>query len=183
MNKYLSGLAIEIEEDYGSASIEEILMEGESEELEFKSSLRWDYKQGCVNKALESVLVKTVSAFANSDGGTLMIGVDDDGNPLGLENDYASLGADKDKFELHLRNLLNQQIGTSFVASSIKTIFPIIDDVEICQVEVSRTREPIILSVTDKNGVKSEKVYVRSGNSSQELSMSEFDQYRKDRFN
>ena len=183
LNKYLTGLAVEIEDDYGSASIEEILAEGESEELEFKSSLRWDYKQGIINRALESVIVKTVSAFANSDGGTLMIGVDDDGNPLGLENDYASLGADKDKFELHLRNLLNQQIGTSFVASSIKTVFPVIDEIEICQVEVTRSREPIILSVTDKNGVKSEKVYVRSGNSSQELSMSEFDQYRKERFN
>jgi len=182
LNKYLTGLAVEIEEDYGSASIEEVLTEGESEELEFKSSLRWDYKQGCVNKLLESVIVKTVSAFANSDGGTLMIGVDDDGYPLGLENDYASLGADKDKFELHLRNLLNQQIGTSFVASSIKTVFPIIDEIEICQVEVTKSREPIILSIKDKNGVKSEKVYVRSGNSSQELSMSEFDQYRKDRF-
>ena len=182
LNKYLTGLAVEIEDDYGSASIEEILAEGESEELEFKSSLRWDYKQGCVNKLLEGVIVKTVSAFANSDGGTLMIGVDDEGCPLGLENDYASLGADKDKFELHLRNLLNQQIGTSFVASSIKTNFPVIDEIEICQVDVTRSREPIILSITDKNGVKSEKVYVRSGNSSQELSMSEFDQYRKDRF-
>jgi len=83
-------------------SIEDLIEEGESDELEFKSSLRWDVCDGCVNKKLEEVIIKTVAAFTNSDGGTLLIGVDDDGNVLGLENDYAALGnADKDKFELH----------------------------------------------------------------------------------
>ena len=182
LNTYLNELAIEKEDEYGSATLEEMIAEGESEELEFKSSLRWDYKQGCVNKVLEGVIVKTVSAFANSDGGTLLIGVDDDGNALGLDNDYASLGADKDKFELHLRNLLKQQIGTSFIASSIKVSFPLVNDIEICQVEASASSKPIMIEVTDKKGVKSEKIYVRSGNSSQELSMSEFDDYRKGRF-
>lgn len=182
LNKYLNNLAIEEEEGYGAATLEELLAEGESEELEFKSSLRWDYKQGGVNKALERVIVKTISAFANSDGGMLIIGVDDNGNALGLENDYSSLDADKDKFELHLRNLLNQQLGVSFVASSIRTQFPLVNDVEICQVEVLPAKQPVLLEVKDKNGTKSEKIYVRSGNSSQELSMSEFNQYRKGRF-
>lgn len=182
LNKYLNDLAVENIEEYGSATLEELIAEGESEELEFKSSLRWDFNQGSVNKVLEAVIVKTVSAFANSDGGTLLIGIDDDGNPIGLENDYASLGADKDKFELHLRNLLNQQLGISFVVSSVKTRFPLVNDVEICQVEVLPAKQPIVLKVIDKNGQKSEKVYVRSGNSSQELSMSEFYQYRQGRF-
>jgi predicted HTH transcriptional regulator len=156
--------------------------EGESELLEFKSSLRWDYQQGCINKALENVVVKTVAAFANANGGTLLIGINDDFKTLGLENDYASLGADKDKFELHLRSILASQISTSFVASLEKTQFPVINDVEISQVDVLPSPQPIFLSVADKNGVKSEKIYVRNGNSSHELSMSEFDQYRKGRF-
>jgi len=182
LNRYLNELAEEIEEDYGSTTLEEMIAEGESELLEFKSSLRWDYQQGSINKVLENVVVKTVAAFANSDGGTLVIGVNDDRETLGLENDYASLGADKDKFELHLRSILGSQIGTSFVASSVKTQFPTVDEMEICQVDISPSPSPVILSVADKNGVKSEKVYVRNGNSSQELSMSEFDQYRKGRF-
>ncbi|GAB6069904.1 DUF262 domain-containing protein [Thiomicrorhabdus hydrogeniphila] len=182
LNKYLSDLANITEEQYGSATLEEMISDGESEELEFKSSLRWDYKEGCINKVLEAVIVKTVSAFANSEGGTLLIGVDDDGNALGLENDYASLKADKDKFELHLRNLLNENIGVSFIASAVKIQFPLVNNIEICQVDIAMSKTPIVLNVKDKNGMKHEKIYVRSGNSSLELTMSEFNHYRKGRF-
>lgn len=182
LNVFLSNLAVEKFDDSGSTTLEELIADGESEELEFKSSMRWDYKQGGVNKVLESVIAKTISAFANSDGGTLLIGIDDDGKPLGLENDYASLSGDKDKFELHLRNILSQYLGKTFVVISIKVNFPVVDNIEICRVDVSQARRPTFITVPDKNGAKTEKVYVRSGNASHELSMSEFEQYRPDRF-
>lgn len=90
-------------------TIEEVIAEGESSELEFKFSLRWDRKENRINKTLESVVIKTVAAFANSQGGSLLIGVNDDGSISGLEADYLSLkGANPDKFELHLRDLLNE---------------------------------------------------------------------------
>jgi hypothetical protein len=182
MNTYLNGLASEKEADYGAASLDEMIADGESEDLEFKSTLRWDLKLGQINKALESVIVKTVSAFANTEGGTLLIGVDDDGNALGLEHDYTTLNGDKDAFELHLRNLFHQQIGKPVTAACFKVSFPLVQSMEICQIEVTRSRDPIMLTVKDKNGVSSEKLYIRSGNSSQELSMSEFNDYSKDRF-
>src|SRR3546814_8950266 len=69
-------------------TLEEMIFEGESEELEFKQTLRWDVKEGRVNKDLEAVVVKTVAAFGNSiDGGTLLIGVADSGDAVGLEQD------------------------------------------------------------------------------------------------
>ena len=182
LNKYLNGLAVEKEDEYGSATLEEMIMEGESEELEFKSSLRWDYKQGTINKKLEIVISKTIAAFGNSDGGTLLIGVNDEGEALGLDNDYASLNGDKDRFELHLRNLCNQNFGVSYTASSVKVAFPLINETEVCQVDILPSKEPLVLTVKDANGVITEKMYVRSGNSSQELSMSEFNNYRKGRF-
>jgi predicted HTH transcriptional regulator len=182
LNTYLNGLATEVEADYGSVSIEELISEGESGNLEFKSSLRWDYRQGCVNKKLESVIVKTVAAFANSEGGALLIGVDDDGNILGLDNDCASLkGGDIDYFEIHVRNLLNQGMGTAFVASSVKFVFPTIGDKEVCQIDVGSSADPIMLAVND-GGKNVQKFYVRSGNTSQELSMTEFNSYQKGRF-
>jgi predicted HTH transcriptional regulator len=59
--------------------------------LEFKSSLRWGVPEGGVNKTLEKVIVKTIAGFLNSkDGGTLLIGVADNGTILGLEGDYGS---------------------------------------------------------------------------------------------
>ena len=183
LNKYLDNLAEEKEEEYGSATLEEMISEGENEELEFKSSLRWDYETGSINKKLEDVIMKAISAFGNSDGGTLLIGIKDDGSELGLENDYGSLKGDKDNFELHMRNLLNKNIGTAFTASNVKISFPQINEIEICQVDVSPSNDPIVLSLKDKNGQDIEKLYVRSGNSSHELTMKEFNNYRKGRFN
>jgi len=69
-------------------SLSEILKQDENRFLEFKSSLRWDYRQEKLNPILEDVIIKTVAAFGNSDGGILLIGVDDDKNILGLQNDY-----------------------------------------------------------------------------------------------
>lgn len=106
-------------------TLEELIAEGESDELEFKSSLRWDYDESRVNEELEKVVVKTVAAFANAQGGTLLIGVTDEGEILGLAHDYVSLdGADRDKFERHLNTLLCNQLGVSFVVTNIKIKFP-----------------------------------------------------------
>ena len=124
LNAFLEKITA-MEEGVSPVSLEDMIREGESGELEFKSTLRWDLKEGVVNKKLEEVILKTVAAFANSQGGTLLIGVDDDGTILGLEHDYLSLGeVDRDKFELHIRNLLNQQFGAGFVTSKVQVGFP-----------------------------------------------------------
>lgn len=164
-------------------TLEEMIEEGEGDELEFKSSLRWDFKEETTNKKLESVVLKTIAAFANGQGGTLLIGVDDDGETLGLEGDYHSLGgANRDKFELHLRNLLNENFGTAFVTSKLKIQFPTVGEVEICQIDIQQSVKPLIISVKDKNGQAHEKFYVRSGNSSQEISLQEMQSYLSERF-
>ena len=164
-------------------SLEDMIAEGESDQLEFKSTLRWDLKEGIVSKKLEEVVLKTVAAFANSQGGTLLVGVDDERQIVGLEHDYFSLGeADRDKFELHLRNLLNQQLGAGFVTSKIRITFHCIADKELCEIETSPAKEPVILKVKDKNGQTVEKFYARSGNSSQEIPLSEMSAYIKERF-
>ena len=127
--------------------------------------------------------MKTVAAFANSQGGTLLIGVGDDGEVIGLEPDYHSLGGvDRDKFELHLRNLLNQQFGTGFVTSKVVVKFHEVEEKEVCQIETEAAKEPVILIVKDKNGQLTEKFYARSGNSSQEIPLSEMNAYIKERF-
>lgn len=184
--KHLNAFLVRItatEETVAPVSLEDLIGEGESDELEFKSTLRWDLKQGAANKQLEEVISKTVAAFANSQGGTLLIGVGDDGDVLGLEPDYRSLGGvDRDRFELHLRNLLNQQFGTGFVTSRVVIKFHEIREKEVCQIEISPAREPVILRIRDKNGQPMEKFYARSGNSSQEIPMSEMNAYIKERF-
>jgi hypothetical protein len=171
------------EETVAPVSLEDLIAEGESDELEFKSTLRWDVKEGTINKKLEEVIMKTVAAFANSQGGTLLIGVSDDGEVLGLEPDYHSLGGvDCDKFELHLRNLLNHQFGTGFVTNRVAIKFNAVGDKEVCLIKTTAAREPVILKVKDKNGQATEKFYARSGNSSQEIPLSEMNAFIKERF-
>ena len=165
-----------------AVDIEAIIAKGESDVLEFKSSLRWDYRECKYNKSLEMVILKSIAAFANAEGGMLLIGVDDDGNILGLENDYESLKGDRDKFEVHLRNLLNQQFGLAFVKNRLIICFEVINDLDVCKIEISQANEPVILQVLDSNGQKIEKFYIRSGNTSVELPLSQVKSYYAERF-
>ena len=64
--------------------IEELIQAGENERVEFKSSIRYDYYRKTTNRDLEVIIAKTITGFMNAKGGKLIIGVDDDGNVLGL---------------------------------------------------------------------------------------------------
>jgi hypothetical protein len=182
LNEFLAGIT-ETKEAKQAATIEDIIAEGESDELEFKATLRWDLREGQVNKVLEGVILRTIAAFANADGGTLLIGVGDNGEILGLTNDYVSLGnADKDKFELHLRNLMKQAFDGTFTATKVKISFPTVGEEEICKIDVQPSNKPIYLSLKDKNGLATERFYARSGNSSPALPTSEIAGYIAERF-
>ena len=63
--------------------VETLISEGEHEQLEFKQTLRWDVEQRQHNNVLEEVTVKSIASFANGKGGTLLIGVRDDGGIVG----------------------------------------------------------------------------------------------------
>lgn len=181
LNEFLTKLT-KTEELETEVSIEEIISEGESNELEFKSSMRWNYHTNAIDKKLEIVILKSISAFANGEGGTLIIGVDDDSNILGLERDYASLEGTKDEFELHLRNLINHAFGKTFATSGLLVKFLAINDKEICRIDISKSTKPVYLE-TAENGIRADKFYVRSGNTSQELGVKEIGEYLQTRFN
>lgn len=100
-----------------------------------------------------------------------------------MDRDYSSLGnADKDKFELHLRNLCNHQFDKAFVTTRLKITFPESGDYEICQIEIKPATKAVFVKLKDKSGQTVERFYVRSGNSSQELTVSELDAYTRERF-
>ena len=107
-----------------STDLAELIGLGESETLEFKSSARWNYKAKQFDKKLEQMIVKTVCGFMNHDGGTLLIGVNDDGSPVGLQPDYGTLGAkgDRDGFELFLHQRLDADLSLP-TAGLVRTRF------------------------------------------------------------
>ncbi len=161
-----------------------LIQKGENARIEFKSTLRWDLNENTVNQKLEEVVLKTIAAFNNGEGGMLVIGANDNGEVLGLEDDFNSLKKyGTDYFELHLRNLLNSQFGISFTTNNIHIEFPDVTGKQICVIHVEKGKQPLFVELADKSGRKSEKFYVRSGNSSQEISsLSELNTYINSRF-
>lgn len=183
LNEYLNNLPIAHREYKPRVNVEDLIEGGESSLVELKSTLRWNLRTAQNDKAMEATVLKTIAGFSNNDGGTLLIGVNDDRTVLGLESDYNSLRqGDKDGFELHLRNLINHAYGKDFATSNVEILFPDIGDFEICEVRVRRGQTPVYTEVTDKHGAKRKAFYCRSGNSSPEMDVKEAAAYIKERF-
>ncbi|KKT14446.1 MAG: hypothetical protein UW76_C0042G0010 [Parcubacteria group bacterium GW2011_GWF2_44_8b] len=156
---------------------EEIIAGGESDSVEFKVSIRWDFKRQAINKFLEFIIAKSISAFMNKGGGRLFVGVEDSGNIIGLEHEYAIVkNKNKDGFLLQLTQIINQYLGKAFYQYINIKIVPM-KDKDVCVVEVAKSKTPVFL----KNGDK-EEFYVRAAASSEPMSMREANEYIKTRF-
>lgn len=141
---------------------------GEGPNVEFKSSMRWDYKQNKRNKVLEMVIVKTICGFLNSNGGSLLIGVSDTGEVLGLDKDFATLKRkDADGFEQMLMGMIRVRLGGDS-CTLLHILFHTIDNKEVCRVLVESSPLPVYL----KEG-NSSHYYVRTGSSTRELDVQE----------
>lgn len=169
---------------YFTNQIKDLLKNGESARLEFKSTLRFDLQKQELNKSLENTVLKSIAAFNNTDGGLLIIGVNDDAQVVGLKYDYKTLKKpDKDGFELHLRALISRAYGQHFAARRVEIFFPVLDNKEVCVVKVKKGRSALYTDATDKNGNKLEKFYIRMGNSSREVEkLSDIIDYQNQRF-
>lgn len=161
-------------EDY----VRGLIQGGESDDLEFKASLRWDLRRECVNKGLEGVVLKTVAGFLNGSGGTLLIGVADDGRPIGLDRDYSSLPKpDTDGFENHLQQLFVNAFGEATASNSIVVNFHQIDGHDICQVSVEKSDRAVYV---EQKGQA--QFWLRVGNATRSLPISEAVRYIQTRW-
>jgi len=93
-------------------SVGALLAAGESSEVEFKSTLRTNLHTGQRDEKVQLAVLKTIAGFLNAQGGTLMVGVGDDGKVLGLSADAFE---NEDKMGLHLVNLIRDRIGEIFL--------------------------------------------------------------------
>ncbi len=155
-------------------SILELIAGGESTHLEFKSTIRWDVKLGRENKDLELMVLKTVAAFLNAEGGTLLIGVGDDGTIFGLERDQQLIcknPRDWDRLERHLTSLFRNHFGDALVPF-VRVRFHEIGQKDLCRIAVMPAPEPAF--VKDKG---TDQFYVRAGNATSNLAMREAVRY------
>jgi hypothetical protein len=154
-----------------------LLQSGEGHYVEYKSSLMWDYRQQRVNKALYLPVLKSAAAFMNAGGGYVVIGVDDDGSVLGLEPDMQAMRKkDTDGYENSFNNAFNQMIGVEF-RQNVEVAFPRVEDQFICVLRVRPSDQPVFLVNKGE-----ESFYIRAGNASQPLSISQAARYIGRRF-
>lgn len=155
------------------ASGEALVAQGESDTVEFKSTLRYNLHSGKREKTIELASIKTIAAFLNSDGGILLIGVTNEGEPIGIEKDgYRS----HDWALLHLTNLIKEHLGATFL-SDIHAEIESINGRDILRVEVSPATMPAYLRHGDN-----EYFYVRTGPATTALKVSEVANYIRRRF-
>lgn len=147
-------------------AVRDLLTAGEGEVIEFKSSLRWDHREGRVNKELEYVVAKTLAGFLNKNGGTLVIGVNDQGVVLGLEPDWNTLHKkDGDGFLLQLTNVVNTFLGTP-VHRFLDITLERLNDKTVCLVTVSPSSFPVYLKRDER-----QEFFIRAASSTQPMEM------------
>ena len=157
-------------------TIRDLIAGGENQTVEFKSTLQWDVRQGKQNTALRHQVLKTVAAFLNTDGGTLVIGVEDDGRVLGLDADLALVRNSRDRFEQLLASLLSDHLGAQY-APLLQGRFEEVEGKLIYVLEVQPASEPVFLK-----GIKGEEFYVRVQTTTRSLNPRETVKYIQNRW-
>lgn len=169
-NRLTHGEVVEAEQDTYAARIER----GEGMQVEFKSTLRVNLHSGEKDPRMEHAVLKTIAAFLNSkEGGTLFIGVNDEGDIVGLDADQFP---NEDKLLLHLDNLIKKGLGQS-VYVCLKIECNEIDGGSMLAIECKPSDKPVFL----KNN-ESEEFYIRAGASSPALPPSHAHEYIQQRF-
>ncbi|MGD9093988.1 MAG: putative DNA binding domain-containing protein [Anaerolineales bacterium] len=172
-----SGSKPTIEGKIHDKTVQQLIYEGESQAVEFKSSFLWDYRNSKVNKHLSEPVMKTVSAFLNTSGGILLIGVSDEGGVLGLDVDFKAMKKpNTDGFELIFNNAFNQAMGVEF-RRFVEVEFPELEGKLVCLVRVHPATKPAYLNIKGR-----EEFYIRAGNASEPLTVSKATNYIQNRF-
>jgi len=148
--------------------ISELIKLPESDRLEYKSTFQWDVRRNCKYEDLRFSTLKTIAAFLNSEGGTLIIGVEDNGNIFGLEKDLSLLSkGNLDRLERTIIDSICQCIGSNFT-QQIKIRFEKIDGKDVCAIYIKKSAKKAWLQKTKE---KKLEFYIRMSNRSEPLDL------------
>ncbi len=147
----------------------DLVKQKESKTLEFKSTLRWNLKEGKNDPAITHAVLKTIAAFLNTDGGDLLIGVADDGTVLGLDADGFE---NEDKFCLHLAQVVHNALG-AHAAKRIDPRTQVVDGKMVCLVACQRGQEVVRLKWKGMESDPDGDYFVRMGPGSKKLTKEE----------
>ncbi len=164
-NKFLSSFRkrnpkLFIDHDVNPKKVLNLIKKGENEKLEFKSTLRVNIHTNKPDKNIEYSILKTINAFLNTDGGTLLIGVSDEGNITGIEKDGFQ---SNDKFYQHFSNLIKNHLGNEYLPFIHSNVVQI-DKKSIFKIDCNPSDKAVFIKINND-----EDFYVRSGPASIKL--------------
>lgn len=160
----------------------------ESADLEFKSSMLFDHKKAKASPNLpfqeyksEGVIhsfIKTIAAFFNTGGGVLYLGVEDNGDFIGLEPDCFILGCktfDADKWQLAFRDFIATRFkeGNS-VNDYLDIVFINVGDLIVARVRVPKRKKLSFVIDKEKNRTL---LFRRQGNKTNNVEIDEVEEF------
>lgn len=163
-----------------TTTLADLVAAGESQAVEFKSTARWNMHSAQADKKMEHVIAKTVCGFLNAEGGTLLIGVADDGSVLGLDQDLGTLGSkgNADGYELFLRQRLDDGLSVQ-TAGTVRIRFEKLRGADVCVVAVAASGKPVFCKPAE-GGQGPTEFWVRIGNATKQLHGDDMVDYQAD---
>ena len=154
--------------------LEALITQGESDSVEFKATLRINLHTGEKDRRMEDAVIKTLAGFLNTDGGTLLIGIADDGVVAGIDADEFK---DEDTMSLHLTNLVRDRMNDVSLMSHVKVTFEDCDGKRVLRVVCSPSNSPAYVT----EGAD-EVFYMRAGSATEKLTGRKMMEYVNFRF-
>ena len=150
-----------------------VISSGESDAVEFKATLRTNLHTDEPDKRIELSVLKTLAGFLNVNGGKLIVGVSDDGTPVGIEADKFP---NEDKISLHLVNIVKSRMGPQSI-TAMHIHFQDYEDTRVLVVDCVRSEFPVFVKDGDF-----ERFYIRTGPATTELQGNQMNDYIRRRF-
>lgn len=154
-------------------AVADLIAGGETDAVEFKSTLRANLHTGQPDERMHLAALKSIAGFLNAKGGTLVIGIADNGDPIGIGADAFP---NEDRMSLHLVNLIKDRIGDLFLPY-VHPQFEDHGDVRVLTIRCDRGPKAAFV----KDG-QVQRFYVRGGNATVELSGNSITDYVTQRY-
>ena len=155
-----------------------LLLDDETRAVEYKQTARWNVREQRRDRTMEQIVVKTVAGLLNDRGGTLLIGVTDNREPVGLDDDYAQVKPPSaDGYVNWLDTLFENNLGHAG-ANRLDIRIDRVNSHDICRIDVPASSRPI--RVKTKKGTNA--FYQRRNNSTREVPAAEVEAFIAERF-
>jgi ATP-dependent Lon protease len=169
-------VALPTPERLTAADVKAFVAGGETQDVEFKATYRWDTKNGSDNPFMARMSMRAIASLMNTRGGTLLIGVADDRSISGIDGDikgFSTEGRDgADVFQQVIATEAKERLGAA-AAGQLDIQLVQVEGLWVCVVQVPKSARPVYLYVAKDQ----DDFFVRTGTTTQSLKIQQATEY------